>query len=153
MTFLNPLDALIPKIPFSLFCRFLGLGHLRGSGVSLGRILEGPSIEPFFWGGGLARGLYRTLRPPLQLKARPPKGNVDVVVADITNNAGSLTGPSVFTRDFARMHTSTNAQAPTRCVPWTALPLFTPCQPIASVALWGRGRRRAKGRAGPESDF
>ena len=44
MTFLNPLDALI-------FCRFLGLGHLRGPGVSLGRILGVPSIEPLFGGG------------------------------------------------------------------------------------------------------
>ena len=60
MTFLNPLDALIPKIPFHFFCRFLGLGHLRGrQGVRLGRILGVPSIEPFLGeGGGLARGLY-----------------------------------------------------------------------------------------------
>ena len=36
MTFLNPLDALIPKPPISSFCQFLGLGHLRGPGVSLG---------------------------------------------------------------------------------------------------------------------
>ena len=36
MTFLN---ALIPETPFSFFCRFLRLGHLRGPGVSLGRIL------------------------------------------------------------------------------------------------------------------
>ena len=49
--FSDPLDALIPKIPFSFFCRLLGLGHLRGPGVSLVRILGVPSIEPFFWGG------------------------------------------------------------------------------------------------------
>ena len=33
--------------------RFLGLGHLRGPGVSLGRILGDPSIEPLFGGGGV----------------------------------------------------------------------------------------------------
>ena len=35
-----------------IFCRFLGLDHLRGMGVSLGRILGVPSIEPVFWGEG-----------------------------------------------------------------------------------------------------
>ena len=44
MTFLNPLDALIPKNPIFIFCRFLGLGHLRGMGVSLVRILQVPSM-------------------------------------------------------------------------------------------------------------
>ena len=52
MTFLNPLDALIPKIPFSFFAHFLGLGHFRGLGVSLSRILGFPSIEPLFGGHG-----------------------------------------------------------------------------------------------------
>ena len=53
MTFLNPLDALIPKIPFSFFADFgPGLGHLRGPGVSLGRIFGVPSIEPFLGEGG-----------------------------------------------------------------------------------------------------
>ena len=46
MTFLNPLDALIPKIPFS-FLPILGPGHLQGLGVSLGGILGVLSIEPF----------------------------------------------------------------------------------------------------------
>ena len=55
MTFLSPLDALIPKSHFP----FLGLGHLRGPGVSLGRILGVSSIEPLLGGGGgQARGLY-----------------------------------------------------------------------------------------------
>ena len=47
MTCLNPLDALIPKIPFSVFCRYLGPGHLRGLGVSLGRILGARQLSPF----------------------------------------------------------------------------------------------------------
>ena len=33
--------------------RFLGLGHLQGLGVNLGRILGVPSIEPFSGGGGV----------------------------------------------------------------------------------------------------
>ena len=41
MIFMNPLDALFPKIPFFL----LNPGHLQGPGVSVGRILGGPSIE------------------------------------------------------------------------------------------------------------
>ena len=54
MTFLDHLDVLIPKIPLSL--RFLGPGHLRGPGVSLGRILGVPSIEPFLGEGGVSPG-------------------------------------------------------------------------------------------------
>ena len=54
MFFLNPLDVLIPKIPFSFFCRISGPGHLRDPSVSLGEILGGlgASIEPFLgvWG-------------------------------------------------------------------------------------------------------
>ena len=47
------------KNPIFIFCRFLGLGHLRGPGVSLGRILGVLSIEPYLGEGGvLARGLY-----------------------------------------------------------------------------------------------
>ena len=45
------------KNPIFIFRRFLGPGHLRGPGVSLGRIWGLPSIEPLF-GGGLCRGLY-----------------------------------------------------------------------------------------------
>ena len=52
--FLNPLDALIPTMPFSFFCRTWGPGRLRCLGISLGRILGGPSIEPF--GGGAHGG-------------------------------------------------------------------------------------------------
>ena len=75
MTFLNSLDALIPKIPFSFFCRFLGLGHLRGPGVSLVRILGFPSIELFFWrgggGGGASQGALSTPAPPAPSLASP----------------------------------------------------------------------------------
>ena len=71
MLFLNPLDALIPKIPIFIFCRILGLGHLRGPGVSLGRNLGVPSIEPFF-GGGSGRRALSTPTPP-QTKTRPPQ--------------------------------------------------------------------------------
>ena len=78
MTFLNPLDALIPKIPFSFFAEILGLGHLRGPGISLGRILAVLSIEPLGGGGGGlgSQGALLT-PPPLQLKAEGvPTGTV-----------------------------------------------------------------------------
>ena len=65
------------KNPFSFFCRISGPGHLRGPGVSLGRILGARQLGPFL-GGGLARGLYRP--PPPQLKARPPLWKVWKVV-------------------------------------------------------------------------
>ena len=58
------------KNPIFIFCRFLGLGHLRGPGISLVWILGVPSVEPLL-GEGLARGLYRPR--PLQLKARLPQ--------------------------------------------------------------------------------
>ena len=60
------------KNPFFIFCRFWGLGHLRGPGVRLGSFLGVPSIEPPL-GGAPARGLYRP-PPPFQLKARLPQG-------------------------------------------------------------------------------
>ena len=58
------------KNPIFIFSRFLGLGHLRGPGVSLGRILGVQSVEPFW--GGPAGGLYRLPLPP-QTKTRPPQ--------------------------------------------------------------------------------
>ena len=53
MIFLNPLDALIPKIPFSFFAEF----GIRVTSGTLGSVSVG------FWGrpgggGGVARGLY-----------------------------------------------------------------------------------------------
>ena len=55
MTFLNPLDALIPKIPFSFFADFWVRVTSEAPGVSLGRIFGGPSIEPFWVEGGVLR--------------------------------------------------------------------------------------------------
>ena len=53
------------KNPIFFFSRFLGLGHLQGLGVRLGRILGVLSIEPFLGEGGVpAGGLYRTPPPP-----------------------------------------------------------------------------------------
>ena len=62
MTFLNPLDALIPKIPFSFFADFrpfLGLGHLRGPrSVSVG------FWGSLFGGAGPSQGTLST--PPFE---------------------------------------------------------------------------------------
>ena len=53
------------------FDRIVNQVRIRGPGASLGRILEGPSIEPFWEGGEvLARRLYRT--PPTPPPPRPP---------------------------------------------------------------------------------
>ena len=68
------------KNPIFIFCQFLGLGHLRGLGVSLLRIFGVPSIEPLL-GGGLARGLYRTPPPPASIES--PSTPAVAVVVDI----------------------------------------------------------------------
>ena len=60
------------KNPIFILCRFLGLGHLRGPGVSLGWSLGVPSIEPFLAGGGVRlEGSLEPPPPPLP-PPRPP---------------------------------------------------------------------------------
>ena len=61
MTFLNPLGALIPKIPFSFFAefRFRATSGAQES-VSVG-LWGGHQLS--LLGGGLARGLYRPPSP------------------------------------------------------------------------------------------
>ena len=75
MTFLNPLDALIPKIPFSFFPDFWVWVTSKARGVRLGRILGVLSIEPFLGEGGV--------RPEGSIDP-PPPGN---------ENPASPTGP------------------------------------------------------------
>ena len=62
-------DDFSSKNPIFIFCRALGLGHLRGPGVRLGRILGVLSIEPFFLGGGSSQGALST--PPTPSMASP----------------------------------------------------------------------------------
>ena len=67
MTFMNHLDALIPKIPFSFFPNFWVwvTSKAQGSGVRLGRIWV-LSIEPFLGEGGvLPQGSIDPPPPPL----------------------------------------------------------------------------------------
>ena len=66
MTFLNPLDALIPKIPFSFFPDFWVWVTSKARGFRLGRILGVLSIEPFLGKGGV---------PPEGSIAPPPPRN------------------------------------------------------------------------------
>ena len=66
--FLKFLDALIPKIPFSFFTEFW-VRITSEPGLSLSRIQGGPSIEPFFWEGAVARVLYRPAPP--EVESRP----------------------------------------------------------------------------------
>ena len=63
MTFLNPLDALIPKIPFSIFADFwVWVTSEAWGSVSVG-FLGVLSIEPFWGrGGGACQGAL--LDPP-----------------------------------------------------------------------------------------
>ena len=68
MTFLNPLDALIPKIPFSFFPDFWVWV------VRLGRILGVLSNEPFLGEGGVRPEGSIDPPPPPETKTRPPLG-------------------------------------------------------------------------------
>ena len=52
------------KNPIFIFCRILGLGHLRGLGLVSGEFLGSRRLSPFCGKGGIARGLYRP-PPPL----------------------------------------------------------------------------------------
>ena len=67
MTFLNPLDALIPKNPFSFFADFWVWVTSEAPGVSLSRILGVPSIEPLGWPWG-------SIDPPPPFTTRLPRG-------------------------------------------------------------------------------
>ena len=61
MTFLSPLDALIPKIAFSFFAEFWVwvTSEARGS-ISVG-FLGSRQLSPFFWeGGGSSQGALST---------------------------------------------------------------------------------------------
>ena len=78
MTFLNPLNAMIPKIPFSFFSDFWVWVTSGAQGVSLGR-WGSCQLSPF-WGGGSDR---RALSTP------PPPGN---------ENPASRSGPSCCAR-------------------------------------------------------
>ena len=71
MTFLNPLDALIPKIPFSFFPDFWVwvTSEARGSdSVGFGGSCQ---LSPF-WGRGGVRPEGSIDPPPPETKTRPP---------------------------------------------------------------------------------
>ena len=64
MTFLNPLDALIPKIPFSFFADFWVWVTSEARGSVLVGFWGSHQLSPL--GGGLAMGLYRPRAPPIE---------------------------------------------------------------------------------------
>ena len=67
--FLSPLDALIPKIPFSFFADFWVWVTSEARGSVLVGFWGSRQLSPF-WGGS-SQGAWSTPPPP-QLKARPP---------------------------------------------------------------------------------
>ena len=80
----STLDALISKIPFSFFAA----GHLRGPGVSFGRIWVeggGASVEPF-WAGSSQTAVSPP--PPPKLQARPPP-HANTIAASRSSGPGS----------------------------------------------------------------
>ena len=83
MTFLNPLDVLIPQSQFNF------PGHLQGPGVSLGRILGARQLSPFLGGGVWPEGCIDPPSP--ELKAHPPR---------FTQTNNSFCTPQVVRRAF-----------------------------------------------------
>ena len=70
LTFLNPLDVLIPKIPFSFFAEFWIRVTARAQGsVSVG-FWGARQLSPF-WGGGPSQRALSNPPPPPKLKTRP----------------------------------------------------------------------------------
>ena len=74
MTFLSPLDALIPKIPldfwncpFSFFADFGSGSPARPGGHSVG--FWGSRQLSLFWGGGACQGALSTPPPPIESPA------------------------------------------------------------------------------------
>ena len=74
MIFLNPLDALTPKIPFSLFAEFWVRVTSGDRGVSLGTIFGGSvNFEPFLrWGSVKPEGCIEHPLPPAAEVENPP---------------------------------------------------------------------------------
>ena len=71
------------KNPIFFFSRFLGLGHLQGLGVRLGRILGVLSIEPFLGErGGPAGGFYRPPPPPGNENPASPGRNIACILSE-----------------------------------------------------------------------
>ena len=71
MTFLNPLDALIPKIPFSFFAEFWVRVTSGAWGSVPAGFCGGPSIEPFLGDGGEG-GVQADASP--RNTPKPPEG-------------------------------------------------------------------------------
>ena len=94
------------KNPIFFFSRFLGLGHLQGLGVSLGRIWEVLSIEPFLGeGGGPAGGLHRPPPPGNENPASPVARAAAVVLAVSCGPGPNLGSLRVGARTHPHGHT------------------------------------------------
>ena len=100
MTFLNPLDALIPKIPFSFFPDFWVWVTSKAWGSDSVGFWGSCQLSPFWGrGGGPAGGLYRPppppetkTRPPLQKAKKWPKG-IEVCILQMNTDVDGATCP------------------------------------------------------------
>ena len=70
MSFLNPLDALIPKIPFSFFTDFWVRVTSEAWGSDSVGVWGSRQLSPF-WGGGSSQGAVST--PPPQIESPPAR--------------------------------------------------------------------------------
>ena len=113
-TFLKPLDALIPKIPFSFFRRILGPGHLQGSGVVSVGVWEGGGrqLSPLWGKRGRVQpeGLCRPPHP--QTITRPPQSALYVCDAARGQSLVGGGGGQGTTRNTPCGHRNPSLQGP-----------------------------------------
>ena len=103
MTFLDPLDALIPKISFSFFSDFWVwvTSEARGS-VSLG-FSGSCQLSPFFWGGVRPEGSIDPPSPPRNENPASPAARV------VPRRAGGCAGASGCVRPLYHRFSETPA--------------------------------------------
>ena len=85
--FSDPPQRADSKNPIFFFSRFLGLGHLQGPGVRLGRILGVLSIQPFLGEGGV--------RPEGSIDCPPPRKRKPGLPCSVECNSVALQSPAL----------------------------------------------------------
>ena len=88
MTFLNPLDALIPKIPFSFFPDFWVWVTSKAWGSDSVGFWGSCQLSPFWGRGGSGRRAYRP-PPPRKRKPGEFEPNFEVIFSDLVPNCSA----------------------------------------------------------------
>ena len=117
MTFLNPLDALIPKIPFSFFSDFRVWVASEARGSVSGGFWGSCQLSPFWGkGGGSSQGTQSNPPPP-QLQARLPLSRR--VYLRVVRRCG---GGGADARDVRRCHFAEDPESEAGPTPKSGVP-------------------------------